>query len=119
MREAYFFFAASFYFTSRWWVLGIRRDVVWASLLAALGVVTKVNDVVAFAVLLLAVVGRLVLLEHDRRILEYVRRVGMAGACLAASVTAALGTGAAWGSTIAGICGLVFCSTFAGSGGGI
>jgi hypothetical protein len=89
---AYLFFAGSFYFTSRWWVLGIRRDVVWASLLAALGVVTKVNDIVAFAVLLLAVVGRLLLLEHDRRFLEYLRRVGMAMACFAASVVAALGT---------------------------
>ena len=88
---AYLFFAGSFYFTCRWWVLGIRRDVAWASLLAGLGVLTKVNDIVAFAVLLLAVVGRLALLEHDRRILEYGRRVGIATACLVASVAASLG----------------------------
>lgn len=88
---AYLFFAASFYFTSRWWVLGIRRDVVLAALLAALGVVTKVNDLVAFAVLLLAIVGRLVLLEHDRRILEYLRRLSIATSCLVAAVAAALG----------------------------
>ena len=87
---AYLFFAGSFYFTCRWWLFGIRRDVAWASLLAGLGVLTKVNDVVAFGVLLLAVVGRLALLEHDRRILEYVRRVGIAMACLLASVAGAL-----------------------------
>ena len=90
---AYLFFAASLYFTCRWWVLGIRRDVAWASLFAGLGVLTKVNDIVAFAVLLPAIVGRLVLLEHDRRILEYVRRVGIATACLASSVAGALGVG--------------------------
>jgi hypothetical protein len=89
---AYLFFAGSFYFTCRWWLIGIRRDVVWASLLAALGVITKVNDIVAFAVLLLAVVGRLALLERDRRVLEYLRRVGTAAACLAAAVAVALGS---------------------------
>jgi hypothetical protein len=88
---AYLFFGASFYFTSRWWVRGIRRDVVWASLLAALGVVTKVNDLVAFAVLLPAILGRLVFLERERRIGQYLRRGWVAVSCLALSVTAALG----------------------------
>ncbi|HEX8791956.1 MAG TPA: hypothetical protein VF765_13470 [Polyangiaceae bacterium] len=90
---AYLFLAASFFFTSRWWVHGVRRDLVWASLLAALGVVTKVNDLVAFAVLLLAILGRLVLLERERRIGEYLRRGWIAAACLVVSVTAALGVG--------------------------
>jgi hypothetical protein len=90
---AYLFFAASFYFTSRWWVRGVRLDLVWASLLAALGVVTKVNDVVAFAVLLLAILGRLVFLESERRIGEYLRRGWIAATCLVVSVTAALGAG--------------------------
>jgi hypothetical protein len=88
---AYLFFAGSLYFTCRWWVFGIRRDVAWASLLAGLGVLTKVNDIVAFAVLLLAIVGRLALLEHDRRVLEYVRRVGIATVCFVSSVAGALG----------------------------
>jgi hypothetical protein len=88
---AYLFFAASFYFTSRWWVLGIRRDVLWASLFATLGVLTKVNDLVAFAVLLLAIVGRLALLEHDRRILEYLRRLSIATSGLVVAVAASLG----------------------------
>lgn len=89
---AYLFFGTSFYFTSRWWVHGAKRDVVWASLLAALGVITKVNDLVAFAVLGLAILGRLVVIERERRIGQYVRRLWVAAVCLAGSVAAALGT---------------------------
>jgi hypothetical protein len=87
----YLLFAGSFFFTSRWWLDGADRDLRWAALLAAFGVVTKTNGLIAFAVLLFAFVARLAIVERGHRVGAYFRRGWVAASLLAVSVAAALG----------------------------
>jgi hypothetical protein len=89
---AYLFFGAGLYFASRWWLSGRDRDLGWAAVAAGLGVVTKTNDLLVFAVVAVAFVGRLGFVERQRRLAAYVRRGALVAGLMVASSAIALGT---------------------------
>ena len=70
----YLLFAAGLYFASRWWLGSRDRDLYLAGLFAALGMLTKTNGVLLFAVLGVLFVVRLGFVDGERRAMTYVRR---------------------------------------------
>ena len=89
---AYLFFGGGLYLTCRWWLRGADRDLRWAAVLAALGVVTKTNEALVFGVLLLSFVARLAFVERERRMARYARRGWLPVALLVLASAAALGS---------------------------
>ena len=64
----YLFFAAGLYSLSRWWFEGRDRYLYLAALAGALGVLTKTNIVLMFAVLGVTFLVRTLVIERDRRL---------------------------------------------------
>jgi hypothetical protein len=73
----YLFFGAAMYFASRWWVRRPSKamDLHAAAIFGALGIVTKTNSLLLFAVFGAMIVVRL-LRERERRLLAILRNAG-------------------------------------------
>jgi hypothetical protein len=87
----YLLFAAGLYFASRWWLGSRDRDLYVAGLFAALGMVTKTNALLLFAVLGVVFVARLGIVERERRAMTYVTRAWPMAAFFVVSTGLALG----------------------------
>jgi len=86
----YLCFGGALYFVSRWWVSGRDRDLNWAAILGALGVVTKTNALLLFIVLASLFVVRFVS-DSQRSVRSYARRAFIPSVLFLASAGAALG----------------------------
>ena len=69
----YLLFGAGMYLASRWWLGARDRDLWLAGLFAGLGMVTKTNGILMFAVLGVVFVVRL-FVDRERRAMTYVKR---------------------------------------------
>jgi hypothetical protein len=87
----YLFFSGGLYWASRWWFEGRDRDLYLAAFVGALGVLTKTNIVLMFAVLGVMFVVRLLVIERERRLLVILRRGWPMAAILLSSTALALG----------------------------
>jgi hypothetical protein len=87
----YLLFAATLYFASRWWLGSRDRDLYIAGAFAGLGMVTKTNSLLLFAVLGVLFVVRLAFVDRERRAMTYVRRAWPIGAFFVGSAAVALG----------------------------
>jgi hypothetical protein len=88
----YLFFGGSFYFTTRWWFQKREIDLSLAAVTSALGVVTKVNALVLFAILGLLILFRLAVVEKERRPSAYLKRGALTVGLALASFAIALGS---------------------------
>jgi hypothetical protein len=89
----YLFFGAGLFFVSRWWSKGKNRDLYLAAASGALGMVTKTNSVVLFALIGVLYVARFAL-DENRKIATYLRRAWPVAALFVLSAVASLGRAA-------------------------